>query len=129
MSIDFLMPKGSEVLAARPGKVRRVIDQHEDFGREINHVCIEHEDGTSAFYAHLEQNSAAVGVGDLVIAGQLIARSGASGTSLEHLHFGVSSRWPPHRPDDLPVNFRNAEGPLDGRGGLQQGVRYEALPY
>jgi len=27
------------------------------------------------------------------------------------------------------VNFRNADGPLDSRGGLQQGSFYLALPY
>jgi murein DD-endopeptidase MepM/ murein hydrolase activator NlpD len=129
MSIDFVMPVGSEVLAARAGTVREVIDHHEDFGRRFNLIYVEHEDGTSAFYGHLKQDSAAVEVGDHVAAGQLIALSGASGTSLEHLHFGVASRWPPRRPDDLPVNFRNAKGPLDERGGLQRGVRYLALPF
>lgn len=129
MSIDFVMPVGSEVMAARAGTVREVIDRHEDFGRGINFIYIEHEDGTSAFYAHLKQDSSVVGVGDPVAAGQLIALSGASGTSLEHLHFGVASRWPPRKPDDVPVNFRNAKGPLDERGGLQRGERYQALPF
>jgi hypothetical protein len=55
--------------------------------------------------------------------------SGASGTSLEHLHFGVASRWPVRRPDDLPVNFRNASGALDARGGLQRRVVCRALSY
>ena len=29
-----------------------------------------------------------------------------------------ASSWPPRRPDDVPVNFRNARGELDERGGL-----------
>ena len=29
--------------------------------------------------------------------------------------------------DDVPVNFDNALGPLDGRGGLLRGVFYKAL--
>ncbi len=128
MSIDFEMPVGSEVLAARAGIIRRVVDAYEDFGRDINHIFIEHEDGTSALYAHLTQDSAAVAEGTSVVEGQLIALSGASGTSLAHLHFGVASQWPPRKPDDVPVNFRNAKGPLDERGGLQCGVLYEALP-
>jgi len=129
MSIDFAMPVGSKVLAARAGTVRRVVVENEDRGRGINYLYIEHEDGTSAFYAHLGQHGALVEVGDVVVAGQEIALSGSSGTSIPHLHFGVSSTWPPRKPDDVPVNFRNAKGALDERGGLQAGVSYEALPF
>jgi len=128
MSIDFLMALGSEVVAARAGIVREVVDQHPDFGRRFNVIFIEHEDGTAAFYGHLKEGSARVRIGERVASGQVIARSGASGTILEHLHFGVASHWPPRRPDDVPVNFRNGEGPLDERGGLQRGVEYRALP-
>ena len=126
-SIDFLMPMGSRVVAARAGVVRRAVGDHKDFGRHFNLIYIEHDDGSSAFYAHLQQDSLEVKIGDRVAAGQPIARSGASGTSLEHLHFGVSSSWPVQRPDDLPVNFRNARGALDSRGGLQR-LPYLALP-
>jgi murein DD-endopeptidase MepM/ murein hydrolase activator NlpD len=128
MAIDFLMPMGSKIAAARSGIVRHATDRHKDFGRGFNIIYIEHEDGTSAFYAHLQQGSARVQVGDGVVAGQVIALSGASGTSLEHLHFGVASRWPVRKPDDLPVNFRNSQGALDERGGLQRGVVYRAVP-
>lgn len=127
-SIDFLMPMGAQVVAARAGVVRRAADHHEDFGRAFNLIYIEHDDGSSALYAHLQQNSLKVKIGDRVVAGQPIARSGASGTSLEHLHFGVSSSWPVQRPDDVSVNFRNARGALDSRGGLQR-LPYLALPY
>lgn len=127
MSIDFLMPLGSDVVAARDGTVREVVQVHRDFGRKFNRVYIEHEDGSSAFYAHLQQGSVRVQVGDVVRAGQSIASSGASGTSLEHLHFGVAGSWPPESPDDIPVNFRNARGVHDQRGGLERGMVYEAL--
>jgi murein DD-endopeptidase MepM/ murein hydrolase activator NlpD len=78
--------------------------------------------------AHLQQGSLSVKVGDRVVGDRVIARSGTSGTSLEHLHFGVASRWPVRRTDDLPVNFRNAVGALDARGGLLRGVVYRASP-
>ncbi len=90
MAIDFLMPLGSTVAAARDGIVRRTYDSHEDFGSSFNIIYIEHDDGTSAFYAHLQQHSVRVHSGDRVVAGQEIALSGSSGTSLEHLHFGVA---------------------------------------
>lgn len=129
MSIDFLMPLGAKVVAARGGVVRRVTDRHKDFGRAFNVIYIEHEDGTSALYAHLQQDSARVEVGESVVAGQWIASSGASGTRLEHLHFGVAGSWPVRSPDDVPVNFRNSQGPLDARGGLERGVMYTAAPH
>lgn len=128
MSIDFLMPVGSEVVASRGGIVRRAVDHHQDFGRGINFIYIEHQDGTSTFYAHLQQHGAKVQVLDHVVAGQVIALSGASGTSLPHLHFGAASGWPVRDPDDLPVNFRNSQGELDERGGLKRGVAYRAVP-
>jgi len=126
MAIDFLMPPGSVVVAARSGVVRRAIDRHADGGRQFNAVYIEHEDGTSAFYGHLQKGSVTVDVGDEVRAGQPIGRSGSSGTSLPHLHFGVARTWPVLRPDDLPVNFNNAEGPLDERRGLIRSAWYRA---
>jgi murein DD-endopeptidase MepM/ murein hydrolase activator NlpD len=127
-SIDFLMPVGAVVVAARDGIVRRVVDQYRDYGRQFNSIHIEHPDGSSAFYGHLEKDSVIVTVGDAVSAGQPIAQSGSSGTALPHLHFGVARTWPPRHPDDLPVNFNNADGPLDARGGLMRATSYRALP-
>ena len=129
MSIDFLMPLGSEVVAARAGIVRQVVDEHKIRGRRFNFVYIQHEDASAAFYAHLQLNSVKVQVDDRVEQGQVIALSGSSGTSLAHLHFGVNSTWPARSPDDIPVNFRNSQGALDERGGLQRGVAYRAVSY
>ena len=126
MAIDFLMPLGVEVVASRTGTVREVVDRHPNYERPANRIRIEHDDGTSAFYAHLQHDSARVAVGDRVAAGQVIAASGSSGTSLPHLHFGVASSSPPRRPDDVPVNFRNARGVLDDRGGLRRAIVYTA---
>jgi len=127
MSIDFLMEEGTEVVAARSGVVRSVTDRHADDSRSFNHIYVEHEDGSSAFYGHLLQGGARVAQGDSVAQGQVIALSGSSGTSLPHLYFGVAREWPPRHPDDFPVNFSNAEGELDARGGLKRGVAYRAL--
>lgn len=129
MSIDFLMPVGSEVVAARAGTVRDVVDDNRDFGRAFNYIYIEHEDHTAAFYGHLAQHGVRVRVGEKVEAGQVIALSGSSGTSLAHLHFGVSRQYPVRHPDDFPANFLNSDGDLDERGGLKYRVTYRALPY
>ena len=132
LAYDFLLPIGAEIVAARAGIVRVVMDTYRDddlIGAHNNHIFIEHADGTTAMYAHLVQHSAVVQVGELVGAGQLIALSGTSGTSIAHLHFGVYRTWPNRGGDDLGVNFRNAAGDLDERGGLQLGVTYTALPH
>jgi murein DD-endopeptidase MepM/ murein hydrolase activator NlpD len=92
-------------------------------------LFIEHEDGTTAFYAHLVQHSVAADVGDPVEQGQIIALSGTSGGTVAVLHFGVYRTWPVQGGNDLAINFRNAGGPLDEHGGLRQGAVYRALPY
>jgi murein DD-endopeptidase MepM/ murein hydrolase activator NlpD len=88
---------------------------------------IEHDDGTSGFYAHLKQSSAQVMVGESVTAGQVIALAGHSGTpDVPHLHFGVYATYPGVEGNDVAVNFRNTAGPVDCRGGLVWGATYTA---
>ncbi len=136
LAYDFDMPIGTPVAAARAGVVRRTRDDLPDYGTEQdpgqhNHILIEHEDGTVAFYGHLKQGSIVVSEGGYVQAGQPIAASGNSGNTLgePHLHFGVYAFWPATEGFDVAVNFRNAEGPLDSRRGLVSGSTYKALPY
>jgi hypothetical protein len=127
---DFLIPVGGPVVASRAGVVRKVKDDSPDDGQgtDHNHVMIEHADGTVGFYAHLQQGSAAVAVGESVEAGEIIANSGHSGTpDVAHLHFGVYDGYPPIEGQDQAINFRNADGPLDCRGGLVNGAVYTAL--
>lgn len=95
-SLDFIMPEGTEILAAREGFVIEVV-QHNDKGCPTrncapfgNYVSILHSDGTIAQYYHLKQNGAQVKPGDTVTKGQLIAYSGNTGwSSGPHLHFNV----------------------------------------
>jgi murein DD-endopeptidase MepM/ murein hydrolase activator NlpD len=132
LAYDFLMDDGTPVVAARTGVVVALVDRWEDSDRDPNHfnyVYIRHEDGSAAFYAHLQLGSQLVRLGDQVSGGQGIGRSGHNGTPIADLHFGVYRTWPMVDGDDLAVNFRNADGPLDSRGGLRQGVTYTALPY
>jgi murein DD-endopeptidase MepM/ murein hydrolase activator NlpD len=132
LAYDFTIPFGDPVVAARAGTVRLVVDHYADDDRNRahhNHMFIEHEDGTTAFYAHLVQNSVVAEEGEHVEQGQIIALSGTSGGTVAVLHFGVYRTWPVQGGNDLAINFRNAEGPLDERGGLRQGAVYRALPY
>lgn len=133
LAYDFTIPIGDTIVAARSGIVKDVREDSPDNGQgvgEHNYVYIQHQDGTSAFYAHLMQNSVIVQPGDTVETGQYFCLSGNSGESGEpHLHFGVYQDYPPIEGKDIPVNFKNAEGPLDSRNGLIKGEIYTALPY
>ncbi|MCB9282440.1 MAG: M23 family metallopeptidase [Lewinellaceae bacterium] len=136
LAYDFALSIGDPVTAARQGVVKEIRADVPDNGTnpnpgDHNHVFIQHTDGSVAFYAHLQQNSVLVKAGDQVQAGTQIASSGNSGNTggFPHLHFGVYEEWPPVEGFDLPINFKNANGPLDGRGGLVADQWYEALAY
>ena len=58
-----------------------------------NHVVIDTGEGCYGLVAHLQQHSAAVGVGDDVLAGQHVGRCGNSGNSSEpHVHVQLMDR-------------------------------------
>ncbi len=131
---DFMMPVGTPVVAVRDGVAWIVADQFADGDRQDEHsndLWIEHPDGSVSNYAHLQHGSFLVQPGDLVTAGQTVAASGDTGIgpSEPHLHFEVFSSRDVSQENSLPVNFRNADGPLDERGGLRWGETYEALPW
>jgi murein DD-endopeptidase MepM/ murein hydrolase activator NlpD len=119
-AIDFGMPIGTPLVAARAGTVVAVRDHFRDGNDtdlEENFVMVQHEDGTVARYIHLRQGGALVRLGDAVRQGQRIALSGNSGqTGGPHLHFDVHQCGPnlPPRYNALPcgmtvpVTFRNA---------------------
>lgn len=95
-ALDFTMPIGTEILAARAGIVTKVIAGNTKtcFKKECekynNKIIIYHDDGTFAEYAHLKHNGAAVKVGQKISQGQLIGYSGNVGYSDgPHLHFVV----------------------------------------
>jgi len=131
LAYDFAMPIGSDVIAARAGEVVGLFEDAPDGETGANNfVFVRHDDGTVAMYAHLTQHGVDVEVGQRVAAGQRIGTSGSSGLGLEnspHLHFGVYRSWPNADGDDVAVNFRNADGPLDMLGGLVMSASYEAL--
>ena len=118
-AIDFQMPIGTSVVAARAGIVVAVQEDFaDDNGVDLqeNYVFVKHNDGTVGRYFHLTRNGALVEVGDSVRQGEVIARSGNSGQSpVPHLHFDVQAcglNLPPNYNQlpcgqTLPVTFRN----------------------
>lgn len=96
-AIDFAMPEGTPVLAAREGVVVAAEWRH-DRGERIgelltrsNFVRVRHADGTNAIYGHFMHAGVAVLAGERVRAGQVLGYSGATGfASGPHLHFAVT---------------------------------------
>lgn len=86
-AVDFPLPEGTPVLAARAGKVMQAVDATADLGSLMR---ILHEDGSMAVYAHLQAGSLRLHTGQRVEAGQWLAASGNTGRSSgPHLHFAV----------------------------------------
>ncbi|MEO1246037.1 MAG: M23 family metallopeptidase [Pseudomonadota bacterium] len=129
-AVDFDMPEGSPVHAARGGVVARVVEAHDrgcwhdGCGRYANFIVILHNDGTTGEYYHLQQNGALVEVGDSVAQGQKIGLSGNTGhTTMPHLHFAVyrASVW--GNTQSIPVRFQSSGGVVDRP---RRGARYLA---
>ena len=120
----------------RSGVVKEIREDQPDNGGGItaanhNFIMIQHEDGTVAFYAHLKQNGVMVDAGSQVEQGQKIALSGNSGNTLDfpHLHVGLYEGYPPVETYDLPLFFKNRDGPADKHGRLIADTWYTALEY
>lgn len=98
-AIDFLVPDGTEVLAAEDGVIVEAIDSNfawgdsEEFRDQLNYVTIKHGNGEFSQYCHLATQSfrqTGLKVGDTVKKGDQIARVGKTGwTDRDHLHFLV----------------------------------------
>jgi murein DD-endopeptidase MepM/ murein hydrolase activator NlpD len=93
-ALDFTMPEGTAILAAREGVVVKV-EQNNSVGcpeetckQFGNYIQVYHPDGTFAEYIHLRKGGATVRPGDTVRKGDIIGYSGNTGwSSGPHLHF------------------------------------------
>jgi murein DD-endopeptidase MepM/ murein hydrolase activator NlpD len=131
-TLDFGMPVGTPVHAARDGVVALIEDSHDtgcarqECGPYANFVVVLHSDGTTGEYFHLERGSAEVRVGDRVERGRRLARSGNTGFSTApHLHFGVYRTDRERRNESLAVRFETRGGavsqPRSGAHYLNRG--------
>ncbi|WP_081605772.1 M23 family metallopeptidase [Rhodopirellula europaea] len=110
-SVDFWMPIGSVICAARSGCVVRSLDTNELPTDGCNSIRICHDDFSVACYAHIRLNGALVSDGEWVDVGQPIALSGNTGCSgRPHLHFHVQTAYDKTR---IPTLFRTSIGVLD----------------
>ena len=129
-SVDFYMPIGTEITAARSGQVVFIRDGYEDSDHAAGHenvVVVRHEDGTYARYVHLTARGARVRWGQEIRLGEVIGVSGNSGSSvMPHLHFDITGENMDRAAQTVPFAFKNARPPHEE---LRRGVIYEALPY
>lgn len=129
-AIDFVMPIGTNVFAARGGTVIEVASDFHEAGVDAkvdgpraNVVRVLHDDGTMSLYGHLNWNSIRVVPGQRVERGEYLADSGNTGFSTgPHLHF-VVQRNRGGAIVSLPVEFAGAG---DQAITVRSGARYTA---
>ncbi len=127
-AIDFVMPEGTPVCAAREGIVigsygdSTVGGNDRKFESCANLVCIKHSDGTYGKYVHLQPHGNLVRVGQRVRKGDQIGVSGKTGfADRPHLHFCVSSVIDGRTEKSNSVVFATESGNL---GKLEQDQTY-----
>lgn len=129
-AIDWQMPQGTPVYAARGGLVVKVKDDSDLGGGDIkfdpfnNYVLIRHDDGTLGHYCHLKKGGVKVRPGQIVKTGDMIALSGSTGfSSGPHLHFCVFMTKDGKQRVSIPTKFRDANGDAIT---LVEGKKYRA---
>ncbi|PTX58951.1 peptidase M23-like protein [Kordia periserrulae] len=123
---DFGTKIGDTIYAAREGKVVLIKEDSNKHGRtrkfanDGNFIIIQHNDGTTASYYHLDFKGALVENGDIVTRGQKIGISGMTGfTTTPHLHFVVHKATEEDGNISVPIQFEGYEGKK-----LKKGKKY-----
>lgn len=139
-AVDFNMPEGTPIVAARDGVVIQAEDEFTKGGKQqyyankANYVRILHADGTTAVYAHLMHKGVMVKPGQSVKAGALIGYSGSTGFSGgPHLHFAVTHIVKTAEGFDdvsIPVSFYIGQPPhiLELQNGQLVKAEYDSAP-
>ena len=116
-AVDWTVPEGTVVCAAREGRVVGVRQDSTFSGPDrklrplANYVIIKHADGTFADYVHLKTGGALVQMGDEVTVGQPIGLSGKTGfASAPHLHFSVFQAIDGKKKLTLPFRLKTDHG-------------------
>ncbi|MEM6720172.1 MAG: M23 family metallopeptidase [Bacteroidota bacterium] len=123
---DFGTKIGDTIYAAREGKVIAIKSDSKKHGRTrkfsnfANYIVTIHDDGTTAYYYHLDYKGVLIKNGDKVARGQAIGISGMTGfTTVQHLHFVVRIPTEDQGNISIPIQFEGFEGKK-----FKQGKKY-----
>ena len=126
-ALDFAMPVGTPVCAARAGMIYSYKDDSDEGGifssykNKANYIIIKHNDGSFGCYWHLKKDGVLIKSGN-VSEGQQIGLSGATGQVLSpHLHFSVKRILNYEMNSFLKTKFKTSEGVIS----LTRGESYE----
>lgn len=128
-ALDFEMPTGTPVCAARAGIIYSYKDDSDEGGpfsnykNKANYIIIKHDDGSFGCYWHLKKDGVLIKSG-LVLEGQQIGLSGATGQVLSpHLHFSVKRILNYKMNSFVKTKFKTSKGVIF----LETGESYESL--
>jgi murein DD-endopeptidase MepM/ murein hydrolase activator NlpD len=115
-AIDFGMPVGTAVYAAREGAVYSYKDNSDEGGpfskykNKANYIIIKHNDESFGCYWHLKKDGIVTKKG-YIARGQLIGYSGATGFTLRpHLHFSVKRKLNYEKESFVQTKFMTTNG-------------------
>jgi murein DD-endopeptidase MepM/ murein hydrolase activator NlpD len=115
-ALDFDMPEGAPVYAAREGIVYAHKEDSNEGGpfpkyeHKANYIIIQHSDGSFGCYWHLQKNGVVIKNGT-VVKGQIIGYSGRTGFVLKpHLHFSVKRKLNCEMDSFVRTKFRTTKG-------------------
>jgi murein DD-endopeptidase MepM/ murein hydrolase activator NlpD len=115
-ALDFEMPIGTPIYAARGGIIFSYRDESDEGGpfskykNKANYIIIKHDDGSFGCYWHLKKNGVLVKSGRVAV-GQQIGFSGATGQVLRpHLHFSVKLKLNYEMNSFVKTKFKTSVG-------------------
>jgi len=126
-ALDFSMPEGTPIYAAREGVIYSIKEDSDEGGpwpsyqNKANYIIVKQDDGSFGCYWHLRKNGVVIKKGK-VAKGQLIGYSGNTGFVLRpHLHFAVKLKLTYDKDSFVKTKFRTTKGILL----LEKGKSYE----
>ena len=130
-ALDFGLPEGEPVLAARGGTVVSAVDVYSEgapqpyYRNRVNCIMIKHDDNTIGEYDHFRHQGIMVREGQRVEAGELLGFAGRTGYATgPHLHFVVYRAVDGYKRQSFPVRFH--VGGLAEPVTLEEGKVYTA---
>jgi murein DD-endopeptidase MepM/ murein hydrolase activator NlpD len=115
-AIDFEMPEGTPIYAAREGAIYTYKNNSDEGGpfskykNKANFIIVKHNDGSFGCYWHLKKDGVVAKKG-IVAKGQLIGYSGATGFTLRpHLHFSVKRKLNYEKESFVQTKFITKDG-------------------